>query len=620
MQKMQVFPPFLIPRKEYVPMNDETIKPELAEEELPVSEPEAADALSSPILDAEETAPSPEAPEEDIPADIENIPEENVPAPEEIQETPSEPVSAEETAAPETEPQVQTQNQPVQQQQPFFRQPHPVQNYNQPQYGYGLHPQQPVQPGQVYSNQNAVPQWNAPVQPAYGAQQPFYGQQQPYNNQQPYPQQYGCNPYPQGYPQQQGMMYGQPQPPAPVRKKKAAPPLTPGQKKIVRLLQISAILLVLIFLYCIISDAVLYATGGGSRNTSEYTQPRENVVMYQEGKPEGALDTDAEPDENGAYSVEDIAALVGPSIVQITTYTDGEETGGGSGIILSEEGYILTNAHVIMDSDSYDIIVYGDEKLYPAELVGYDSKSDLAVLHTDIDGLIPATLGDSDELAVGEEVVAIGSPAGLTGTVTNGIVSALGRQIRTEQTGFYMECIQTNAAISPGNSGGALVNMYGQVVGITSSKYAALYGSTYEGLGFAITINQALPIAEELMNQGYVSGRVRIGITFVAMETEAVAEEFAKMYNLKKAPELKGVWIQEISADCDIAKSGLEVNDLILSVEGKAVNNYDELCAAIEGIGAGVPLEAECRRYSEDGTYKDFTIEFELMEDTSGDY
>ncbi|MBQ8513804.1 MAG: trypsin-like peptidase domain-containing protein [Ruminococcus sp.] len=599
-------------------MNDETIKPKLAKEELPVSEPETADALSSPILDAEETALSPEAPAEEIPADSENIPaEEAAPASEEIQQAPSEPVPAEETAAPETnprqQPQVQTQHQPVPPQKPFFQQPHPAQPYNQPQYGYGLHPQQPVQPGPAYNNNNQAPQWNGAAQPVYGAQQAFYGQQQ---MQQPYPQQYGRN---TPYPQQQGMMYAQPQPPAPVKKKKAAPPLTPGQKKIVRLLQISAVLLVLLFLYCIISDAVLYATGG-SKSTSEYTPPRENVVMYQEGKPEAALQTSAEPDESGAYSVEEIAALVGPSIVQITTYTDGEETGGGSGIILSEEGYILTNAHVIIDSDSYDIIVYGDEELYPAELVGYDSKSDLAVLHTDTDGLIPATLGDSDELAVGEEVVAIGSPAGLTGTVTNGIVSALGRQIRTEQTGFYMECIQTNAAISPGNSGGALVNMYGQVVGITSSKYAALYGSTYEGLGFAITVNQALPIVEELMSQGYVSGRVRIGITFVSMETEMVAEEFAEMYNLKKTPERKGVWIQEISADCDIAKSGLEVNDLILSVEGTKVNNYDELCAAIEGIGAGVPLEAECRRYSEDGTYEDFTIEFELMEDTSGDY
>ena len=142
----------------------------------------------------------------------------------------------------------------------------------------------------------------------------------------------------------------------------------------------------------------------------------------------------------------------------------------------------------------------------------------------------------------------------------------------------------------------------------------------HEGLGFAITINQAKPIIEELIHQGYVSGRVRIGITFVSMESEQIAAEYAAMYNLEEAPEREGLWITEISEDCDIAKSGLQVNDLLFSVEGTAVNNYDMLCAAIEGYSPDDTLKAECRRYSEDGTYEDFTITFHLMEDTSGDY
>lgn len=129
-------------------------------------------------------------------------------------------------------------------------------------------------------------------------------------------------------------------------------------------------------------------------------------------------------------------------------------------------------------------------------------------------GLSPATLGDSDEVLVGEQVIAVGNPAGLSNTVTDGIVSAVNREIRSDSTGFEMKCIQTNADISPGNSGGALVNMYGQVIGITSSKYISSY---YEGLGFAITINEAKPIIEELISNGYIGGRFRIGIVMIDM-------------------------------------------------------------------------------------------------------
>ncbi len=566
---------------------------ELTQTELPAQEADES-APESAVEAAADAEPVQEEPVQSDPAKEDPLPEEPVPNP---------------------EPQVQSQ--PVQNNPAHFsQQPYPqYQQYRQgaqaaqtpPPYAqqfYAQYAQYTTQRQQPYG----TPQWNAETQYQQHQQQGYSQQNTTYP-------QYGYTPYQQ----YQQPAYGAPMP-AP-EKKKTAPPLTPSQKRIVRLLQISAILLAAILLYCIISDVVLYSRHSGSPvSTSENVSAQGSVVMYQEGKPEAALNTHAEPDETGAYSVEEIAELVGPSIVEITVYYGDEPISTGSGIILSEDGYILTNAHVIIDGDSYDIAVYEDETLYPATLVGYDSKSDLAVLHTDVTGLIPATLGDSDELTVGEEVVAIGSPAGLTGTVTNGIVSALGRQIRTDQTGFYMECIQTNAAISPGNSGGALVNMYGQVVGITSSKYAAMYGNTYEGLGFAITVNQALPIVEELINQGYVSGRVRIGITFISMAAEGIAEEYAIECGIDGEAEPEGVWITEISKDCDIADSGLEVNDILLSVEGYPVNDYDDLCFAIEGIEAGVPLEAECRRYNEDGSCEEFTIRFELMEDTSGDY
>jgi serine protease Do len=505
----------------------------------------------------------------------------------------------------QTSPQDAADNNEAATAQPYDQQPSP--------------PPSPAQTPPLYNN----PPYNAPNYQNYQS----YPNDPAFQNPQGYTNYQDFHPY-NGNPQYAYGAFPTSNPPQ-KKSRPSVPPLTNDQKKVVWLLRIAAILLAAIFAYCIVSDAVLYRSNSSEISTTKSTtdniptQNNHNVVMYQEGKPDAAREHEGAPDGDGPYTVAEVAALVSPSIVEITAYEGDTPSSSGSGIILSEDGYILTNAHVISDCDAYDIAFSDDEeKLFPAQLVGYDSKSDLAVLHTNQTGLIPATLGDSDELVVGEEVVAIGNPAGLTGTVTNGIVSALGRQIRTEQTGFYMECIQTNAAISPGNSGGALVNLYGQVVGITSSKYAAaMYESnTYEGLGFAITINQALPIVEELLNQGYVSGRVRIGISFLGMEDQAVAMEFSAQRELPEDAPQEGIWVTEISEDCDIADSELQVDDLILSVEGTSVNNYDELCDAIAGYHAGDVLSARCRRYDDSGNYKDFTIRFALMEDTSGDY
>ncbi|MGN0630046.1 MAG: S1C family serine protease [Ruminococcus sp.] len=482
---------------------------------------------------------------------------------------------------------------------------------------------------------------NEPVQNRPAAQGNMQNPGQPFQNYNPYDtnnqytqfreynRQYG-----QYAPQYQYVQQYQQSTPA---KKGAAVPLNDSQKKIVTLLRISVILIALIFVYCIISDAVGYksyenykhsdssVSETAPENEKSSNASEKSTVIYREGKPESAKNSDTETDENGKYTVQGIAAQVSPSIVQIAAYEDNSKGSTGSGIILNEEGYILTNAHVVSQFSNFEVELYGSEKTYKADLIGYDSKSDLAVVHIDAKGLIPAVIGDSDELNVGEEVVAIGNPAGLTSSVTSGIVSALDRQIRSGSTGFYMECIQTDAAISPGNSGGALVNMYGQVVGVTSSKYAsAYYGGTYEGLGFAISINQAMPIAEELINKGYIGGRVKIGITFAALENEYVQAEFAAAFNLEECPFSEGIWITDISPECDIANTELAVNDVILSVNGTKVNNYDELLAVIEDCSAGDVLTAECRTFKTDSSgrigSRDFTIEFELMEDTSGDY
>lgn len=454
-----------------------------------------------------------------------------------------------------------------------------------------------------------------------------------YRNQQMYPGQ--NQPYPQP---PYGRQYEQPlfqyqQPAVPVKKKKKpAVPLNAGQKKLVWLLRAGILLIALVFVYCIAMDVAAYITHGAPAYTesSETYDDAEDAAeippVYRESKPELNDSDEGTYYENLKYTAEEIALYVSPSIVQIDAFTGSQMGSSGSGIILNEEGYILTNAHVVSQYDSFEVTLYNEEEPYEAELVGYDSKSDLAVIRIEADELVPAIFGDSDELNVGEDVVAIGNPAGLSGSVTKGIVSALDRQIRTGTTGFYMECIQTDAAISPGNSGGALVNMYGQVVGVTSSKYAsAYYGGVYEGLGFAISINQAMPIAEELMTNGYISGRVRIGITFSALEDAAVQEEFAANFNLTESPCKEGLWITEVSPDCDIANTELSANDIILSVNGKKVNNYSDLWAIIETCKAGDELTAKCRRYTfgenkNELKHRDFTIKFKLMEDRSGDY
>lgn len=404
-----------------------------------------------------------------------------------------------------------------------------------------------------------------------------------------------------------------------------APPLPPPEKPITmnrRIYTMCAVIAVLIFLlcvYCIGADVLhgALASGGADR-------PQIKVELQMQEKP------DLNPDDDnvtadGEYTVRGVAEKVTPSIVQVYTYSAADASerslaGTGSGIILSEDGYIVTNAHVVQ-GEAFGV-TFGEDEDHPytAELIGSDAKTDLAVLKIDAKNLTPAVLGKSSECYVGENVVAIGNPAGLTNTVTRGIVSAIGRQVRAESTSFRMECIQTDAAISPGNSGGALVNMYGQVIGITSSKYASMYASAYEGLGFAISIDQALPIIRDLLENGYVTGRYRIGIVLSSAGSQLAQEEFRKKYGAAMPAALQeGIWISEISEDCDIHNTELQPDDFILSMQGHKVAQYDDVIEALDGCKGGDTVSARCGRF-EDGKVTYFDIEFKLEEDTSGNY
>lgn len=275
-----------------------------------------------------------------------------------------------------------------------------------------------------------------------------------------------------------------------------------------------------------------------------------------------------------------VAEKVLPSVVGITvTYQISSIFGGssqaeatGSGIIISEDGYILTNNHVIssgstssfyaiQEATGLKVNLYGDSESYDATVVGTDSYTDLAVIKIDKTGLTPATLGDSENVKVGEFVMAIGNPLGMDYSVTCGVVSALNREV--ESDGVTYTAIQTDAAINTGNSGGALVNANGEVIGINTLKLA---GNGVEGVGFAIPISSTTSIVNQLIENKTVK-RPYIGISGSAIDSNT-----AKRYNL---PE--GVYVESVEKDSPAEKAGIMQKDIITKIEGKEVKSVNEL-------------------------------------------
>lgn len=314
--------------------------------------------------------------------------------------------------------------------------------------------------------------------------------------------------------------------------------------------------------------------------------------------------------ETGLYTTEGIAKKVLPSVVSILTYDKNQpfiESSQGSGIIMTENGYIITNAHVIESATDKLRVILNNGDQYQGVLVGADSKTDLAVIKISASDLTVADFGKSSELEIGEQVIAIGSPAGLYGSVTKGIVSGLDRMIKTDENNIEMNCIQIDAAINPGNSGGALVNMYGQVVGINSSKFIS---EKYDGIGFAISFDAAKPILEELIAEGYIKDRVKIGINFYEISPEA-----AEIYNITS-----GLQIAIIDSECDIANTELAVGDTITHINGKQVYLRSDVSEILEGKKPGDVINATVVRELEDGSKTTFEIEFKLMNDSDMEF
>ena len=270
----------------------------------------------------------------------------------------------------------------------------------------------------------------------------------------------------------------------------------------------------------------------------------------------------------------------------------------GSGFIVSENGYIVTNYHVVEDSTSITVSTY-DGKSYDATLVGYDESNDLAVLKIDASGLTPVVMGDSDTLNVGDDVVAIGNPLGeLTFSLTKGSVSALNREV-TLSSDVTMNLIQTDAAINSGNSGGALFNMYGEVIGITNAKYSSSsYSSaaSIDNIGFAIPINSVRGIVSSIIEKGYVSTPY-IGVTVGNVSQES------QDYGLPK-----GAAIRSVEKGSPAEQAGLQANDIVTAVNGETISSYEELGKIISASEVGDALELTVYRLSEDREGKSVTL------------
>ncbi len=311
--------------------------------------------------------------------------------------------------------------------------------------------------------------------------------------------------------------------------------------------------------------------------------------------------------EDGSLTTAQIQKKVRPSVVGVIKYQAAypfTAAGEGSGIIMSADGYIVTNAHVVSDADEIGVVLANGED-YVAQLVGIDTKTDLAVLKIEAENLSYAEFGNSDQLEVGEKAVAIGYPGGIEfgGSTTEGIISGLNRVVKSSDgTGNAITYIQTDAAINPGNSGGALINRFGQVIGINSAKVSNV---DYEGIGFAIPINEAKPIIDELMENGRVTGRVKIGIT-VQPVTEALSK-------LNDVPQ--GVRIISIEADSDAAAKNLMVGDIITKINEQEIYSNSDVATALEGLTPGQTIRMTIYRKTSTGSQKTFEVNVELQED-----
>ena len=398
-----------------------------------------------------------------------------------------------------------------------------------------------------------------------------------------------------------------PQPPTP------QPPKKKGNGLLVALAIVCA-------LSVVASVAFLGMGLAGVKNTeetsSEASGEQEGDVSdepSEEKKPAISLEVSDWDDNDGGLSNKEIVERNKHSTVVITTYVLSEsfnfgeselvEAGGASGIVMSADGYIITNRHCVINEstnqayDQVNVTTYDGKTYENAKIIGTDESTDLAVIKVDATKLTVAQFGDSTKLAVGDRVVALGNAAGLSWTATFGYVSALARDVY-DDTGYAIKCLQVDAAINPGNSGGPLLNNQGLVVGINSAKIAA---TGYEGLGFSIPISEARAIIDDLCNVGHVKGRVALGISGQSVSSGVY----------------KGFLITAIDKDSSFANTDVKAGDLIVGVDKATVTSYGELRSELAKHKVGDRVTIKLLRSNRNGRVSSFEVEVTLKEQTA---
>lgn len=344
-------------------------------------------------------------------------------------------------------------------------------------------------------------------------------------------------------------------------------------------------------LACVGVAALGFGGGLGGAIVAARTGLTGGQVVVQQVQRDTSDATNANSTDGESMSLQQISSVVSPSVVAITTeQMSGSQTwfggyyvqsGAGSGVIISQDGYILTCAHVVDGATSVKVQLQNGET-YDASIVGSDATSDIAVLKIEATGLTPAVIGDSDALAVGETVVAVGNPLGtLSNTVTDGIISALNREVTVEDND--MTLLQTNASISPGNSGGGLFNANGELIGIVNAKSSY---SEAEGIGFAIPIDQAMEVAQQLIENGAVI-RPALGVKILDVMDANTASQLGV--------SATGVYVVEVTAGGGAEAAGVQAGDRIIAVDDTAVSSSNSVKSylADKQVGDTVNLQVE---------------------------
>lgn len=350
-------------------------------------------------------------------------------------------------------------------------------------------------------------------------------------------------------------------------------------------------------IFAILMSAVILLTGscltGYLIGINKYSRSSTNFA-------DTFLNLEAKPANTDEFTAAQVYEMLNKSVVGITVYNSSGIGSTASGVVYTEDGYIITNDHIYDGIAGAKFIVKTyDGTEYAASFVAGDARCDLAVLKIDAKGFVPAKFGNDKELVIGENVVAIGRPNNLEeNSITEGVISLKDRRISTT-TSYSMKMIQTSTPINPGNSGGALVNMYGQVIGITSSKIA---GDEYEGIGFAIPSSTTKTVIESLIKNGYVVNRARLGVSYQVINT--VSKE------LKNYPST-GILIATVDTDSDLYGK-VNVGDMITEVDGIKITSDSVILDAIEAAKPGDALTFTV--YTSAGSYK--TITAKLLPDT----